>query len=190
MSANPLLGVMNGAAQTEYYVAPPMGVPGQQTFIANPVAINSYPVGDDFIACGRAVIAGDPIAVAADTYGNQNSPYPVLNVAADTTADKIIGVTVWDGGARSGPDRTPGKYQFDMFGVMSQGHMCQQIYENTTADAPAYCVVNAANSVNAPVGAFVATDLGGAAVAMTNVFWHASYTAGATAVGVVRIAIR
>lgn len=193
MSANyNPLGVWNGAAQTEYYVTPPMGVPGQQTFIGNPVTINGYPIESDQIACGRGVVKGTVITQTAGVYGpNNNAPYTIKSVPAGATAADLIGILVWDQGARrSMTDGEACKLKGDDASIMQEGSVIVKLYQDTVADAPVYMVVNETNPVNAKLGEFVSSDLGGAAVALTNVFWWASYSVASTPVGVVRVAIR
>ena len=187
MSTNQnLLGVLNGAAQTGYNVAPPMGVPGQQTFIANPVTINGYPVESDEIACGCGVARGTAITQEQHVYGNVNSPYGVKAIGSGMAAADFLGILVWDQGAhRSLAGGEACKRKCDMAGVMREGHVMVRLYQDTEADAPVFMVVNAANPLNAKPGEFVSGALGGAAVELANVFWWAEYKAAATPVGVV-----
>lgn len=190
MSANfDPFGEMFGAAQTEYYVEPPAGVPGQQTFIADqPVSIISYPIQGDYVVAGRAVAKGTDITAAVDKPWNLNSPYGIVPLASGATAADVLGVAVWDAGTRRNyTTGLPGKYPNTMQGVMKKGYMFVSLYQDTVADAGVYVVVNGTNALTAEIGEFAADDLGGAAVLVPGITWWASYTTATTPVGVIKI---
>lgn len=190
MSANfDPFGDYMGAAQTEYYVEPPAGVPGQQTFIADqPVSIWSCPVQTGPIVFGRAVARGTAITVAPDTFGQQVSPFGIVPLAAGAAATDVYGLAVWDaGGRRDFATGQPSQHQHKMQGVMKKGYMFVELFQDTVAEAQAFVVINATNSINAPVGAIVANDLGGAAVTLPGVNWWATYATANTPVGVIKI---
>ncbi len=191
MSANPYdpAGVMFGAAQTNYYVEPELGSDGEQTFIGEqPVEIIGYPVEGGFIAAGMAVSKGTIKAGVADRYNNYTSPFNVKPFAAGGTAADVLGIAVSDAANRRNvANGDVGKPIHSMQGVMTKGWMIKRLWEDVTAGAEAFVVNNATNTVNAPVGAIVGTDLGGAAVALPGVTWFASYTVATTKYGIVKV---
>ena len=74
-----------------------------------------------------------------------------------------------------------------MQGVAKKAYMVVKLYQDSVAEAEAFVVVNAANSVNAAIGDIVANDLDGAAIQLAGVTWWATYATAATPVGIVKI---
>ncbi len=177
----PVTGIPNGAIQTSWYAHPNQGVPGLLTYLNEPHDWIHCPVADPFIACGRAVIKGDAISAPENAWGTSVSPYALKAATATTTAADIVGILAWDASVGNGPnpvmignepDLACGKFTREMGCLVRLGFIHVKNYADTTQGANAFMVINATNSVNARIGEFVTTDLGGAAIEVPAVKWH------------------
>ena len=185
--ANVYTGTMNGAVQTAYYVAPPQGLPGQQTFIDEVHVLNSYPVQSDFIYCGRGVCKGTDITVPQNVYGNNNSPFGVIAPTGTSTVADFVGLLVLDHAARNDADGNAGKQKYDMAGILEDGFCFVKLYQATAAKGAAFMVINATNPLNAPIGTFLSDNAGGAAIEIPRLQWWATYNHLAQPYGVIRV---
>ena len=180
-------GIMNGAVQTGYFAGPPQGLPGQLVFPGQNHVITGYPAQSDFLYCGRGVVRGTDIDVHANAYGNNNSPYGVVNPAANSVAANFVGILLRDQAAANDAAGDAGKRRHDMAGVLEEGFCFVKLYQDTAAKAPAFMVVNATNPLNAPVGSLVSDAVGGAAVDIPRLEWWATYNHLAQPCGIIRV---
>lgn len=185
--ANVYTGTLNGAVQNGYFVGPPQGSPGELTFLEQNHIVNGYPVQSGFIYCGRGVVKGTDITVPPGVYGNNNSPFGIAAPNASSVATDFIGILTRDHAARNDSDGNAGKQQHDMAGVLEDGFAFVNLYQDTAAKGAAYMVINATNPVNAPVGAFISDDAGGAAIAIPRLEWWATYNYQAQPYGIIRV---
>lgn len=180
-------GTMSGAVQTGYFAAPPQGLPGQQTFTEQNHILNGYPVQSDFIYCGRGVVKGADITVPQNVYGNNNSPFGVINPTGTSTAADFVGILVRDQAARNDNAGNAGKQLYDMAGILEDGFCFAKLYQATTARGAVFMVINTTNPLNAPIGTFLSDNAGGAAIAMPRLQWWAKYNHLAQPYGVIRV---
>jgi hypothetical protein len=184
---NVFTGVLNGAVQTGYFVAPPEGLPGQQVFIEQNHIINGYPAQSDFLYCGRGVVKGTDITVAPDTYGNNISPFGVIVPTPASTAADFVGVLLLDHGAANDENGNAGKRIHDMVGILEEGFCFVKLHQDTVARGAVFMIVNAENPLSAPVGSFVSDATSGAAIEVPRLQWWATYNHLAQPYGIVRV---
>lgn len=185
--ANVYTGTMNGAVQTGYFVGTPPGFPGLQTFIENNHTVNSYPVEEDFIHCGRGVVRGTDNVADDNVYGADNSPFGIALPDAGSTASDFVGILLRDQSARNDANGQAGKRRQDMAAVLEEGYCFVELHQDVEAKGDVYMIVKAENALGAPLGAFVADDADGAAIAVSRLAWWATCSRSARQYGVIRI---
>lgn len=180
-------GTKHGAVQNGYFVGPPQGLPGQQAFLNMNHEIISYPVQDDFIFCGRGVCQGTELTVQPYVYGNNNSPFGVINPTSSSTEDDFVGILLRDHAAANNEDAEAGKRLHDMAGILEDGYCFVKLYQNAVVRGRVFMVRNGANPLNAPVGSFISDNASGNAIEIPRLKWWATYNISAQPFGVIRV---
>lgn len=181
-------GSFQSPVQTGYFVHPPTVKPGLIEFPGLPHSILSFPVESDFILAGTGVVKGTPIEMPAAGWGSTIAPFTVKD-AAGAVADGFVGVLVWDAASRNDASGRAGKRRNDMAGVIASGYVGVKLFDDpAAAGAPAFLVVDAGNSLNAPVGSWASSELSGAAVAIPGASFWAGYSAARDGYGILKLA--
>jgi hypothetical protein len=192
----PLAGIPNGAIQTSWDAHPNQGVPGLLTYLNRPHDYVSAPVESPFIAFGSAVAKGTTITNRPNEWGTTHSPYKLAAASATTTAADLVGILAFNNTGAVGPNpfmigneagATAGKFELDYACLVRLGFVHVKNYADTTEGAAAFMVINATNSLNARIGEFVTTELGGAAIEIPQVVWDSSDLNSMNATSVVRV---
>lgn len=176
-------GILNGYIQKEWLAHPNQGIPGLLTFLNEPHDYINCPIESDFIGFGMPCIKGTVQTDRVNSWNSNTSPYNLAAFPAGGTAAQIVGVLAYHTAGRVGPNPVmtgdepniqSGLYQYEAGTLVRLGFMHVLNWADTTEDATVYVVTNATNSLNAPVGSFVTTDLAGAAVEVPQIRWHSS----------------